>query len=277
MSVNVSAADALDGVRLKIFTQQQRLHFALFKRSKHAAQPGDSTSMAARLLEDLPHQFTPAIALPLIHNLFGAGTNLIARDVARVGGETPQQRAARVRMQLRLDLRTVNVQTTEDPFIEETFLKGLLQHVGDCLEMLADFVVDPALRMATIVAGIAVAASLAGKTLKQTFAFGQFAKPEIKNASLVTIDKDNADPRKRSQHVSQRLEMEMAVHEHLRARQGWGQFIFVPYILSGTGEYRLGVGAVAAQVARKADDAVHIGADAILLSFALTTFALDAA
>ena len=50
----------------------------------------------------------------------------------------------------------------ENPFLEHAFLQELFHRIGNILEMLAGFVVDAALGVTSVIAGIAVAAACGG-------------------------------------------------------------------------------------------------------------------
>lgn len=153
-------------------------------------------------------------------------------------------------MQLRFQQRTVNVLASQDPFIEDAVFERFLQYLGDSFEMLANFIVDAALRVAAVVSGIAVTAALARERLKQTFAFGQFPQAKIEHASPVPVDQYDAEAWGRTQQMGQRLQMKMPVDHQFGARQLRGQIIFPPEILPGASEHGLRVGAIAAQFVR---------------------------
>src|SRR5271167_3782403 len=171
-------------------------------------------------------------------------------------------------MQLRLQQREVLVLAGENPFLEYAFIHQYLQSLGHILEMLASLVLDPALGVASVVAGKSVAATSAGDGMEQVFALGQLAEAKIENAGPVAVDQHHAEQRKRAQKVGDRLEVEMAVHKKLGARQAGGQIIFAPDVLGGARKHSFAMGSVSAQFARQTLDAVHVGAGTILPAFA---------
>src|SRR5690348_5134440 len=65
------------------------------------------------------------------------------------------------------------------------------------------------------------------------------------------------------------LQMEVAIHEQLRAAQSWRQVIFLPQVLTGTCKYCLAVGAVAAKLPRQSNDPLYVEARTILFPFRL--------
>src|SRR5208282_6691385 len=97
---------------------KQSLHFSQFQRTKHSAQTGHASSVAARLAEHLADKLAAAIALPLFHNLLRLSANLVARDVGEIGLEATQQGLADIGVQLRLELRAVHILAPENPFVE---------------------------------------------------------------------------------------------------------------------------------------------------------------
>src|ERR1700687_3554714 len=126
--------------------------------------------------------------------------------------------------------------------------------------MLAGFIGEVALAMASVVTGETITAATAGEGMKESLQFVKFAEAQLKQSSPVTIDQDHAQAGRRSQQVCQRLQMEMPIHEQLRATQLRGQIILAPKALRGAGEDRLGMHTVAAQILREAHDALDIRA-----------------
>src|SRR5579872_1596290 len=175
-------------MRLEVLANQESLHFSQFQGAQDTAKPGDAAGIAASLTDRLIHQFTPAFVLPLIHNLLGAGTNLVTSDVSQVSMKTPDQCLTDIRMQLRFEDGAVRVRAGENPLLENASFQQLFQSFGDILKMLTGLIFNPALCVAAVVAGEAITASAAGKGVEQIFALGQFAQPEIENAGAVTID-----------------------------------------------------------------------------------------
>src|SRR3984885_5850353 len=156
------------------------------------------------------------------------------------------------------ELGPVNFLAAQNPLFKHAFFQGVLKEVGDKLEMLAGFIGDAALGMASVVTGETITAATAGEWMKESLQFVKFAETQLKQASPVTIDQDHAQAGRRSQQVGQRLQMEMPIHEQLRAAELRGQVILAPKALRGAGEDRLGMHTVAAQILREAYDALDI-------------------
>ena len=94
--------------------------------------------------------------------------------------------------------------------------------------MLAGLIIDPALRVATVIAGIAIASPFTRERLEQGFALGQLTQPKIEEPGSVTIDQNDPQLRKCSQKSSQGLQMEVTIDEELRTtfvlrEQGWNK------------------------------------------------------
>src|SRR5579872_6033370 len=191
--------------------------------------------------------------------------NLVAGDVRNVRLKSAQQDLTNVVVQLWFELRPMNVLTTENPFLEDSFFQRLFQDFGNCLEVLASLVVDAALGVASVVPGITIAAPLAGQRLEQSFALGQLSEAKFEEASAVTIDQNDTQPWEGSKQVSQGLQMKVRVHKKLCAGEVGGQIVLLPNVLGRAGEDGLGVCAIAAQFAGQALNAVKIGAHAFFL------------
>ena len=196
------------------------------------------------------------------------GANFVAGHVGQIRVEAADQRLTHIGMQLGFEQGAVGIRAGENPFLEHTFFQQLLHSLGHVLEVLASLVFDAALGMTSVIAGISIAPALARKRMEQVFALGQFAQAKIEDAGPVPVDQHHAQQRGCAQQVRDRLEMEMAVDEKLRSRQVGGQIVFPPDVLRGTGKHSLAMGSIAAQLARQAQDAVHIGAGAIFLALA---------
>src|SRR5580692_2658956 len=180
------------------------------------------------------------------------------------------------------ELGPVNFLAAQNPLIKHAFFQGVLKKVGDKLEMLARFIGDSPLGMASVVTGETITAAAAGEGMKKSLQLVKFAETQLKQTSPVTIDQDHAQAGRRSQQVGQRLQMEMPIHQQLRATQLRGQIILAPKALRGAGEDRLGMHTVvAAQILREAHDALDIRAGrlapvffpAFVLPFALQALA----
>src|ERR1700722_9182972 len=102
-------------------------------------------------------------------------------------------------MLLWLEVRPVNLLAAQYPVLENAFVQGILEEVGDSLEVLAGFVGDAPLGATSIVSGKAIAAATAGKGVKKVHAFGQFAQTQIEKASAMPIHEEDAETGKRSQ------------------------------------------------------------------------------
>ena len=266
MGVDVAASGAFDRVRLQVFTEQQGLHFAEFQGTQYAPQAGDAAPVAARLAQSLGDEVAAAVALPPILNLLRVGANLVAGHVAQIRVEAADQGLADIGMQLGFEQGAVGIVAGENPFLEHALFQQLLHRLGDVLEVLASFVFNPALGVASVIAGVAIAAAAARQRMEQVVALGQLAQAKIEDAGAMPVDQHHTQQRRRAQQVGQGLEVEMAVDEKLRAGKAGGQLIFAPDVLSGAGEDSFAVRAIAAQFARQAHDALDVGAGAVFLA-----------
>ena len=104
--------------------------------------------------------------------------------------------------------------------------------------MLAGFIGDAALGVACVVAGEAVATAAAGERMKEILAFGQLAEAQIEQAGAMTIDEHDAEAGKCSQQLGQRLQVEMAIHQKLRAAQLRRQIVLTPKALRASRRIR---------------------------------------
>src|SRR5580698_6955603 len=134
---------------------------------QHAPQSSGPAGVVASLVEGFVNCFLAAALLRIGENLFRVRTNLFVAHVGNLGGKPAQQFLLGVGVQLRFELRPVNVLATEDPLLKHAFVfvtstEGILEELGDELEMLTGFIGDAALGVAGIVAAEAVAASAAG-------------------------------------------------------------------------------------------------------------------
>src|SRR5216684_2013915 len=175
-------------------------------------------------------------------------------------------------MQLRLELRPVSVLATEDPLFEQAFFYRIFKIFSDRLEMLASFVGDAAFGVACVVAHESVAASAANKRMKEVHALVEFAAAQLEETRAMTIDQHDAEAGKRSQQLSQRLQVEMAIDGKFGAAELGGQIVLAPEALRRAGEDGFGVRAVAAEFLREAHDAVEIGAGRFVLALAAIAF-----
>jgi hypothetical protein len=103
--------------------------------------------------------------------------------------------------------------------------------------------------------------------VKEIFALGQLAEPEIEKPGSVTIEEHNAQAGKCYQQLSERFQMKMTIHRELRAAELRGEIVLAPKALRGAGEHTFGARSVAAKFLREAHDAVEIGAGGFVLLF----------
>src|ERR1700733_14699818 len=112
--------------------------------------------------------------------------------------------------------------------------------------MLAYFIFDAALGVASVISGETVAASSARQWMEQVFALGQLAEPEIEDTGAMAVHQHNPQQGNGPEKVSQRLEMKVATHKHLRSRKIRRQIVLLPDILRSASKHGLGVSAIAA-------------------------------
>jgi hypothetical protein len=74
-----------------------------------------------------------------------------------------------------------------NPVLEAALFLGMLQGFSDILEVLARFIVNPPLCVASIVAGKAVTAASSLKWVKQIFAFAQHPQAQIEKPRSMAI------------------------------------------------------------------------------------------
>src|SRR5580765_7531301 len=122
-------------------------------------------------------------------------------------------------MQLRLQLGTVGVLASKNPFFEDTFFQQVLQRGCDIFEMLPSFVFDPSLGMASVISGESITSSPAGQRMEQVFPLSQFAQAQIEDARPVAVDEHDAQQRGSTQKVGNRPKMKMAIDEKLGPRK----------------------------------------------------------
>ena len=218
--------------------------------------------------EGSANRFPAASLLRFGEDPFRLREDLLTADVSYFSRKLAQQLLRDIGMQLRFELRgRVSFLAAEDPLLKHAFVQGVLEEVGDELEMLAGLIGDAAFGVASVIAGKAVAATTAGQRMKESFAFSEFAQSQIEETGAMTIDQHDAEAGKYSQQLSQGFQVEMAIHEKLRAGQLRRQIVLAPEVLRRAGEDSLGMGAIAAQILREADDAIEIGAGRLELVF----------
>jgi hypothetical protein len=153
-------------------------------------------------------------------------------------------------MQMRRELRPVSFLTAQNPVFKQSFLQGILNEVGNKLEMVARLIGHPAFRMASIVTAEAIATAAPRERMKKSFAFIKFAQTQIEQAGAMAIHQHHAQDGKRSQQVCQRFQAKMPVNQKLGAVQLCRQIIGSPKTLRGAGEDCLGVRTVAPKIVR---------------------------
>src|SRR5215469_4626841 len=198
MGIDVAASGAFDGVSLEVFAQQQRLHFTEFERTKHAPQAGDAASVAASLRERLVDDFVAAVILPLQYNLLRVGVEFVAGHMRKIRMKAANQSLADVGMKLRFEQRKMCILAGKNPLFEDAFLQHFFDGLGHVLEVLTSFVLNAALGVAAIVAGISVAAAAARERMEEVVTLGQFSKAQIENAGSVAVNQNDAKQRRRA-------------------------------------------------------------------------------
>ena len=101
--VDVAASGTFDGVALKIFANQESLHFSQFQRAQNAAETGNAAAVATGLTERLFHEFAATVALPAIGDSLRVRANVVVTDMVQIGAEAADEGLAHVGMKLRLD------------------------------------------------------------------------------------------------------------------------------------------------------------------------------
>src|SRR5260370_24264303 len=129
------------------------------QRAQYAAQSRDSTGVAACLIHRFLDKLVAAPIPPLGEDALCIRPHLVSRDVTHIGGEPSQEPLDDVGMQLRFEVRPMNLRAAQNPLLKEIFLLGVFEAFGDVLEVLANFFVNATLGMARIVTGKAVAAT----------------------------------------------------------------------------------------------------------------------
>src|ERR1700733_14220460 len=136
-------------------------------------QAGPSACVAARFAKCFVDKVPAAAILPVAHQGFGMRANFAKRNVAKIGMEVPQQRLTNGGMQLLFELGAKRVLAAENPLIANAGFHRFFENCRNRLEVMTCFIFDAALRMAAVVTGEAITASLAGKRLEQRLALGQ--------------------------------------------------------------------------------------------------------
>jgi hypothetical protein len=198
-------------------------------------------------------------------NLLRVGADLVAGGVGQIRVEPANQGLTHVGVQLGFEQCAMRIGAGQNPFLEHAFFQQVLQRFRDMFEMLTSLVFHAALGVASVIAGISVTAAFARQRLEQVFAFRQFAEAKIEDAGPVPVDEHNAQQRRGTQQMGNRFEMKMAVDEELRTGEAGGQIILPPEVLGGASKHSFAVSSIAAQFAREAQDAVHIGAGGVFL------------
>jgi len=101
----------------------------------------------------------PALLLPFDEDALCIRPHLVSRDVTHIGGESSQEPLDDVGVQLRFEVRPMNLRAAQNPFLKEIFLLGMFEAFGNVLEVLANFFVNATLGMARIVTGKTIAAA----------------------------------------------------------------------------------------------------------------------
>ena len=158
----------------------------------------------------------------------------------------------RVGMKMGLDLRPLLVVTADEQLVEAVALVAFLEVVGNCLEMLCNFVQDAALGVSGIVAGKAVAFAMAREFVEEIHLLGNFAVGKLEYAGFGAIGENDQRLAALAQQGGQRLQMESLIEDHLRPGEMRREVELAPEVLSGAGKYGLGFAAVAAQAPRPA-------------------------
>src|ERR1039458_10061954 len=78
---------------------------------------------------------------------------------------------------------------------------------------------EAAFGVPTIISGEAVAAAAAGKWMKKSFAFGQFAQAQVEQATPLAVDENDAQAGECSQQLGQGFQIEMPVQQKLCAAE----------------------------------------------------------
>src|SRR5712692_6468718 len=127
-------------------------------------------------------------------------------------------------MEMRLELMPIDVLASDDEIVESSFFLPLAQILSHVLVVVQDFIVYAALGMAGIVSRETVPA--AGQSMEQGFAFFEFIKVQIKNASPVAVHKSQPQAWLRAQDQNQWLQVKAAIDEKLSIGKLWRQFEF---------------------------------------------------
>ena len=172
MGIDVSAPGTFDGMPLQVFAQQKSLHFSQFKRAKDTTQSSNASPVAASLFQYLFDQAVAAIALPPLQDRLRVLANLVVSNVPHVCMKATDQRLTDIGMKLGLEQRQVSILAGENPSLEHTFLEQGFQRLRHLLEMLARFVLDAALCVASVISGKSIAATSARHGMEQVFALG---------------------------------------------------------------------------------------------------------
>src|ERR1700677_524004 len=162
----MAATGTLDGLSYVVIAYEKSLYFAQFQRVQYAAQSGNATAVAAGLAQGFTNRFLGAGLLRVGENAFGIGVNFFAAHVSQVGGKPAQQALRNVGMQLWFELRPKIFLTAQNPFFECAFFQSFFEKFGDELEVLAGFIGDAALGVASVVSCEAVAAAATGERMK---------------------------------------------------------------------------------------------------------------
>src|SRR5713101_6981749 len=128
--------------------------------------------------------------------------------------------------------------------------------LGHVLEVMQNFVFHAALRVTAFVSAETVTAAPARQRVEESFALLQFIQAQIEKAGLMAIHKCYPQMGLHAQQYGQRLQMETAIDEELRARQLRGQVKLAPEIPLAAGEYSLGARLISVQVSGQVENAI---------------------
>src|SRR5579863_9377095 len=129
------------------------------------------------------------------------------------------------------------------------------------------FVVDAALRMPAVVSCVTVAAALtAGRRAEHPVTLFEFIQPEIEEPRLLAIDKCDPKTRLSAKQQSQRLQMELAVHEKLGSGQLRRQIELAPEIAAAAGKHGSSARLVAVKILGHFQDSIQVGPGAAILA-----------
>src|SRR6202163_2749751 len=155
------------------FAEKETLNFTFLQRQQYAPKAGHTVSLGLRKINrffDLGHA---TFGVPSIQDAAGEGANLLVRNAGYIRRKSANQSFFHIRMQLRFELRPVNVVATDDEPLPDSFLSLAQQAFGHRPEVVHRLLGYVAFGMTGVIAIKAVTSSGAWQQVNHGLPFTQ--------------------------------------------------------------------------------------------------------